>query len=175
MKHRFYIPKNVKCSVHFKSRSWNDVNHFRQVNTFNKEQITDMIDLLRFRHENDEMPDYFSSDMKILTGLTSEQFKQLFESVPLLTKKFKNNTQNARKALYMYLMRLRTGQTLQQMSTKFDVSHSTIINRLKVVRSVLLKKFVPFNLKSAWTRDELIANTTDLSRALYSNGNTVSC
>lgn len=172
MKHRFYIPKNVRaCNIHFQSRSWNNVNHFRHVNTFNKHQIADMVDLLRFRHEKDETPDYFSSDMKILTGLTCKQFQQLFESVPLLTAKYRNNTTNARKALYMYLMRMRTGQTLQQMSTKFKVSHNTIINRLKTVRSVLLEEFVPFNLKSEWSRDELIANTTHLSRALYSNGN----
>lgn len=169
--HRFYIPNNVKvCDIHYRSRAWNNVNDFRQSNSFNKDQIEDMVDLIQFRPKYDVTLECSSDDMKILTGLRSEQFTELFECVSQLKKQFKYNIQLARTALYMYLIRLRTGQTLQQMSTTFNVSHGTIINRLRTVRNVLMKEFVPSNLTD-WSRETLIANTTELSRILYSDGN----
>lgn len=168
-KHRFYIPNRaIVCSIHCESRAWNNINNFRQANTFNKDHIADMVDLLRGKHfrAKDVMLEHSSDDIKILTGLTSEQFRELSETVPALRRKFKNNIL-ARNALFMYLMRLRTGQTLAQIALKFNVSMGTIINRLKIVRNILHKKFVPLTLKSVWTRDYLIENTTSLSRILY--------
>lgn len=132
-----------------------------------------MIDLLRVRElpKNDLTQDLSTKDMKVVTGLSRANFEELAESCPSLLIKYRNNKTLARNALFAYLMRLRTGETLDQISSSIKVPCTTIQRWIKTVREVLTEGFLPDNMKSAWTRDELIRNTTDLSRALYLDGN----
>lgn len=118
---RFYIPADTRaCLSHYESKAWNDLNNFGPMKTtYNKSQIEDMVDLLRPQKmpEDDLMEGTSSSDMKITTGLDTNQFQVLLDSIPLLKQEYKNNLPMARKALYTYLLRLRTGQTLDQIAS----------------------------------------------------------
>lgn len=171
--HRFYIPHGSRaCEVHFKSKSWKNTNNFRSVNRFNARHIENMIDLLRSQNllKDNVIRESTSVDMKIATGLSREQFKELFRSIPSLAGKFKNKKSVAEMALYTYLMRLRTGQTISQISSHLKVGTWKICDWLKIVRNVLSEEFVPPNVQPNWSREDLIRNTTDLSRAIYGNG-----
>lgn len=174
--HRFYIPSEARaCVIHYESKAWNDLNNFGEAKkTYKKRQIEDMVDLLRSQDTpNDGLNvDCFTSDMKIATGLDAKQFQELFDSIPLLQTKYKDNISRARSALYTYMLRLRTGQTLEQIASGLRKSHTTVIRRLNTVREVLIKHFVPPQLNSICARNQLLANTSEMSRILYCNSDT---
>lgn len=68
------------------------------------------------------------------------------------------------------MLRLRTGQTLEQIAFGLKVSIPTIHNRLQNARKILYKYFVCSSLKFSWTRKELNDNTIELSRLVHGNG-----
>lgn len=155
--HRFYIPfGSVVCKHHFESHAWKNIESFRSLNRFDANQIADMIDLLRYQKlpEIDAVQDFSSVDMKINTGLSREKFEQLFESIPSIKIRF-NNIPLAKKALHTYMMRLRTGQTLDQISSNINVSHTRVRYWLKTVREILSDEFVPFDMKLLTMTPEL--------------------
>lgn len=170
---RYYIPPKSKvCQRHFELNAWNNINNFRSLSRFNANQIDEMVDLLRVQAMPENLiHDLSSEEMKIFTGLSRKDFDQLFEKIPSISSKFTNDITLAKNALYTYMLRLRTGQTLERISSYVKMSLTTVSRWIEIVRAVLIKEFVPTSMKSNWTREELILNTTELSRALYCDGN----
>lgn len=114
--------------------------------------------------------------MKTYTGLSSNQFEQVARiALPSLLSRFKNS-HKSRTALYIFLMKLRTGQTYNQIAPLFNVSRFTIGSWIRVVRDILHSVFVSLHLYKRKRRD-LIANTTPISRKIYdvSDKNAVLC
>lgn len=108
-------------------------------------------------------------NMKTATGLNSEHFRSLVEIIPF-SLAFPNKRILNENALYTYLLRLRTGQTLEQIASGLNVSIAAVHTRLQNARQMLYKYFVCSNLKSSLTRKEFNYNTTELSRLVHGNG-----
>lgn len=89
-------------------------------------------------------------------------------SVPSLKEKFGDDAK-ARTALCVYLNRLRTSHTLEEVASDFNLSVRTIRRRIEDVRACLLNEFVPQHLYYR-SRDDLINHTTIVSKQLYGNG-----
>lgn len=103
--------------------------------------------------------------MEVYIGMTSEEFEQIFHIVqPSLLQLFKNEYKS-RIALYIYLMRLRTNHTYAQMAPHFNMSELSICSRVRKVREIVYRDFVPLHLPAS--RDEIIRRTTPLSRQLF--------
>lgn len=108
--------------------------------------------------------------IKIYTGLTSDQFKYVFESVkPSLLRRYKN-IKKGEIALYTYLMKLRTNQTNAEIAPHFGVTKGVIGLRIRAVREILYTIFVPLHLSNP-TRADLLNHTSPLSRRLYNVNN----
>lgn len=105
--------------------------------------------------------------MKANTGLTNEQFAALLSSVPSLIGRFRD-IKLAQTALAVYMNRMRTGHTYQQIADKFNLSRTTTSSYIAIVRIALLNDFVPQHLGfSNFTRQQLIDNSTELAQMLY--------
>lgn len=103
--------------------------------------------------------------MRMMTGLTNEQFNELFSLTPSLRCKYKNEN-DARNALLMYMRRLRSGHTYNEIGHENGLSDTTVIRRIKEARAALLNDFVPLNLGNL-SRNELLAHKTEISNELF--------
>lgn len=119
---------------------------------------------------------YNKNTMRIYTGLNIAQFDQVLRIVmPSLLRVFKTSDKS-KIALYIFLMRLKTGQTYNQIAPLFYISRITVGSWIRKVRDILHKNFVTLHLYKR-KRQDLISNTTPLSRMLYqvSNQTAVVC
>lgn len=104
--------------------------------------------------------------IKTYTGLETIQFQQIANAVmPSLLSSFKS-VDKSEKALYIFLMKLRTGHTYAQIAPLFNLSPWTISSWIRIVRNVVHSKFVPLHLHRK-RREDLLRNTSPLSRKLY--------
>lgn len=69
-------------------------------------------------------------------------------------------------AFYIYLMKLRTGHTLDQIAPHFNLSPMTISSWIRSARDVVHAELVRLHLNTR-ERNDLLLNTTPLSRRLY--------
>lgn len=111
--------------------------------------------------------------MKTYIGVNIEQFQDIANIVtPSLMPTFRN-LNKSHMALYIYLMRLRTGHTLNQIAPHFNLSRQTVSAWIKIVRDIVHSEFVPMHLYRK-SRADLLRFTSPLSRKLYRvNANTV--
>lgn len=104
--------------------------------------------------------------MKIYIGLDATQFEQVFHAVrPTLLSSF-NSPETLKLALYIYLMKLRTNHTHEQIAPLFNISHFTVSVWIRKIRNLVHKVVVPLYLYNR-SRDELLRNTTPFSRKIY--------
>lgn len=107
--------------------------------------------------------------MKTLTGYTIQQFEDIYSAIPSLLQRYSSES-SARNALYVYLMKLRTGCTNDELSKRFKLTLVTIKRCLDSVRECLLTDFVPVYLRNR-TREESILNNTEMSKRLLAGEN----
>lgn len=65
--------------------------------------------------------------MIIKTGLTMHEFNEIFASIPSLMQKIKN-VGKAKDALFMYLTKLRTGESNINIGIEFNCSRQKVKN-----------------------------------------------
>lgn len=111
--------------------------------------------------------------METYIGLNVKQFQDIANIVtPSLMSTF-GNRDRSRMTLYIYLMRLRTGHTYNQIAPHFNLSQPTIGVWIKIVRDVVHSEFVPLHLYRK-SREDLLRYTSLLSQKLYGvDANTV--
>lgn len=167
---RMYIPKGARfCKFHFNENSWNS-DMPEENGIFSKVQIEDLITLVTEKKEVKSKRTVVGPDntntMDTYIGLNSEQFENVLNIVlpSLLTIYQKIGI--AKNALYIFLMKLRTGFTIDEICPFFDLTKKTMIQRIRNVRQIMYKEFVPRHLFN-WTRQDLLENTSPLSRELY--------
>lgn len=175
---RFYIPKNARaCQMHSDFSVWAGISFQNVQSKFTATQIEDMVDLLRSSPEPlqksvlDVKSDFeFRTD----TALTRAQFIDLFGRLPSISSEFKNdkNNQTAIESLYIYLMKLRTGRTHDDIGSIFGITRFTVTERMNKIRKVLENDFVYKNVNFEMTREQLAQRTTPLSQMLFCNGDT---
>lgn len=105
------------------------------------------------------------------TGLTEEQFFDLYNSLPTLENALdcRNKSQDA---LYMYLMKMRTGLPHEDIGNTFGLSKMTVGRRIKVARTSLETDFAMKYVNFVPKREDLISQSTTLCQTLFDqNGN----
>lgn len=169
--HRIYIPKRSKiCQNHLDNGTWHDFINLEF--KYTKEYIEDMIDLLRKPLEKEhEYMEFPKKSFKAKTGLSFNNFNQLFNSLPTLHSYFPNDTKKARKALQMYLSRLHKGDRYNRVCDEFNVSFKTGSAYIAKARIALLTDFVPNNLGfDAISRETIVESVSKMANNLYLNG-----
>lgn len=166
---KIYIPKRARlCVFHLSENSWNIDMQEENMN-FTKNQIEDLIALATREEDNTKLTVLGpgnSNTMRTYIGLSHEQFEIILRgTLPSLLGIYKN-IEKAETALYIYLMKLRTGFTNLEIAPLFQVDERTIISRIRNVREVIHREFVPLHLFN-WNRQDLLRNTSPLSRRLY--------
>lgn len=110
------------------------------------------------------------SKFKYHTGLTKLQFRQLLFELSLAPAAVNNIGSRKSLAVLTYLIKLRTGDTDVCLAAKFSVHTTTIYRRLKLARQ-LFNNFAQHNVNCSLDRSEMIANSTALSRSIFSPAN----
>lgn len=104
--------------------------------------------------------------MKMRTGISLNNFELLLSSLPSLKVHIKNS-RKASDALFMYLMKIRTGLSNDNIAAYFGVGRTTVQSRLKSVRTVLMRDFVPLNVNYERTREDLVSHCSVLSKKIF--------
>lgn len=166
-----YIPKDARvCRNHQSENLWNvEMQHENM--SFTRKQVEDLITL--FSESVKELQDTPSpvgpdntKTMVTYIGLTVDQYENILRVLlPSLLRIYKT-LDRAKAALYMYLMKLRSGFTLRQIAPFFKITHKYVSLRIARVREIFHSVFVPLHLLN-FTREDLLKNTTPLSRRLY--------
>lgn len=173
---RFYVPENARaCEVHSNVSVWPGISIQSEESKFTIPQIEEMIDLLRSPPKNSKksfLDEKSDLEFKTDTGLTRAQFTDLFERLPSIFSEFKHdkNNQTATESLYMYIMKLRTARTNDDIGLIFGITRFTVTERMNKVRKILENDFVYQNVNFERTREQLAQRTTVLSQMLFCNG-----
>lgn len=107
--------------------------------------------------------------MKMYTAHTKSEFNTLLNEVPMLQQQLWEKSSNA---LFMYLMKIRTGCSLIEIAAHCGSSERTVRRRVHDVRSILHGVIVPGYLKYPRAREELVARKSAMSSALFDGGDT---
>lgn len=100
------------------------------------------------------------------TGHTIAQFHSIFSSVPQLYEHYPNE-KTASDALFMYLMKLRTGYSNDEIGDYFSVSRFVVAQRLSTVRDVMYTNLAPKYVNQVRTREELLGHSSRLCNNLF--------
>lgn len=170
-KQRFYVPKISRiCQYHAENGTWNDF--VPENNNYNKDQIEELVDLARSQMPMNELGSDLPNIDKVSTGIDKRNFDLLLSLIPSLPNAFNGSHNKAKEALLMYLMRLRTGDHYNRISTRFGAAHVTVKKYIDKTREALLNDFVPLELGFAnLNRESLLENSTTMARELYCQGN----
>lgn len=104
--------------------------------------------------------------METYIGLTPGQFENVLQQTLTSLLRIYKSKGKARTALYIYLMKLRTGHTNAEIAPLFGLKERGISFRIRHVRQVIYEDFVPLHLFQ-WNRQNLLRHASPLSRRLY--------
>lgn len=108
-------------------------------------------------------------EMKLYTAHTKVEFNALLNELPNLQE---NQGTRSSDALFMYLMKIRTGCPHSEIASHCGTSERTVQRRICVVRDALRSLIVPKYLKLDRSREELVARKSITSSALFDGGDT---
>lgn len=145
---KIYITPNARvCQNHAGIYNWDFLQQYEYINSFNRIQIEGMLTLLSsmslksiLNFENIE--NMIDSQCHYWTGLTIINFLAMFNSVPQL----QTLCRKAKTALGMYLVKLRTGESMARMASIFLIGKGTVSTYIKKVRDCLSENYVPLHL-----------------------------
>lgn len=107
------------------------------------------------------------SEIKRNTALTYDQFEDLLTKLPSLPNSFANASRAA-ATLYMYLMKMRTGQPSDDIGNKFGITRVTVERQITKVRAAMMTDFVHNHVNYIRNREDMIQASTTMSRGLFS-------
>lgn len=99
------------------------------------------------------------------TGLNEVDFNNLLQSLQSVHSVFINQ-KKASTALYMYLMKMRTGFPFEDIGNLFHVTKTTAQRLVAKIRPILKSDFVLHHVNFVRSRDELIQHNTTMSNGL---------
>lgn len=102
--------------------------------------------------------------MKMRTAHTISEFQSLLQSTPSLRNHFKTDASNA---LFVFLMKLRLGDSNESLAEYFGMNRWKIAEILKIVRVALLTDIVPKFINHVRSREDLLSHCSSLSRKLF--------
>lgn len=144
--HKFYVPMNCRiCTFHLQNDDWQQLADITQpIHSFTSEHIEDFAS---FVNEKNSTLDFnnieeMSEDLvHYWIGLTKNQFRQLILDTPRI-----RNMHKGTLALAAYLVKLRTGDSDERISTLFNVPRTTLMRLMNKARNILKEDFLPRNL-----------------------------
>lgn len=168
--YNYYVPPDCRiCYYHLRSNSWGLLleSYVNPINTFNVEQIEDMMSLLKdnmFMHLDFEniqnIPEHI---VHYYLGFSKEQFHEILTEVPRLS-----NRHRGAFALAAYLIKLRTGDSDERISSLLQVPRSTLESLMNMAREILHQDFVPRYLGlSHITRADIARRNLLIPNGLY--------
>lgn len=101
----------------------------------------------------------------MLTGHSKIEFKRLLQECASLRA-----IKGSSDALFMYLMKMRTARTQQDIAFYFKTSDRTVSTKIAVVRKCLVTDIAAKYLNYARTRDDLLSHKTAISECLFGQG-----
>ncbi|XP_022833905.1 uncharacterized protein LOC111361744 [Spodoptera litura] len=171
-RYKYYVPENNRlCDRHLVIEAWDFLTSLRNnyVQTFTAKHIQDMLSLkevvqsglLHFK-SIDDMEDHV---IHTWIGLNKTQFHQMFNEVPQLLE-----IPRASLALAAYLIKLRTGDSNERLSTLLAVSRRTLEKWLHQVRDLLYEYFVPRHLSLHHiNKQQIVQRNLSIPKTLFGN------
>lgn len=102
--------------------------------------------------------------MKMRSAHTISEFHSLLQSIPSLLNQAGEGASNA---LFIYLMKLRLGDSNESIANYFGMNMWKVAEILKLVRASLLSDFAPKYVNHARSREDLLSHCSRLSRKLF--------
>lgn len=174
--YNYYVPPNNRlCDFHLTCTSWDFLNEMSDniINTFTANHIQDMLSMKdvdpNFLDFNsiDTMEDHVFYHW---IGFNKTQFRQILEEVPQFS-----NLKRGSTALAAYLIKLRTGDSTDRLSTLLQIPKTTLTRMLGKARDLLFEYFVPHHLGTNHiNRQQIIQRNLLLPNELFGyddNGN----
>ncbi|GBP54902.1 hypothetical protein EVAR_11656_1 [Eumeta japonica] len=175
VEYKLYIPPSARiCHVHLTSNEWNELEELNN-SSFTAEHLKDMLDMLRdacqqSRFNFDNIESITTSELHFYTGLNHEEFNRLLEQTPSISQR----SQRPKTVLGAYLMKIRTGEPNERLSSRLDMSRRSLERKLELARECLTNEFVPRHL--GWdhiSREEIVARNSTIPNAIFGVDNEV--
>ncbi|KOB71318.1 Vacuolar protein sorting-associated protein 13C [Operophtera brumata] len=170
--HNYYIPSNARvCEEHFLENTWDDLpNAMNRCFNFNPDDVINVIELLKQPRNNkldfENLTEQHASELHYWTGRTIDEFERILQETPSLTQ----CCRNARRALGIYLSKIRSGESDQRLGTFFHMSRQNIERLTTLARRCLENNFVPLHLGfDHINRQQVIERNLVVPDALFSN------
>lgn len=183
----------VACEQHSILESWSNVTNSidNTTSTFSTSNIEEMFQLLANDASKNEAGEFCKlfycmiyslfemkkssnsvfrldcsdEEMLMLTGHSKIEFKQLLHECASLRA-----IKGSSDALFMYLMKMRTARTQQDIGFYFKISDRTVSTKIAVVRKCLVTDIAAKYLNYSRTRDDLLSHKTAISECLFGQG-----
>lgn len=167
IRNKFYVPTCSRiCEHHLHKGCWSDLtsNH----HDFTGAQFDTILNILgraaAYRLEFGNVSLMSPHLCRYWLGMNAEQFEELLACVPSLSQ----NVENPSLALCIYIVKLRTGDSNERLSSLFQLSRSTLERKMKIARNCLIEDFESGNL--GFHLIEQVANrNTIIPEGLFGN------
>ena len=178
-KRRIYVPEGYRCcGLHYFDDQLqeediinikiDDSNNY----TLENEKYFEFFDMLCESEQKIKEPFERDEDYKIFTGLTKDQFDQIHTKYIINLKESEKRT--TRQALALYLMKLRTGHSNQELIRFIDVTKRSISRIINSVRTELLNNLVKNQFSPEnWSRDLIEDHMSEMVKTLHCPGDSV--
>ncbi|RVE55314.1 hypothetical protein evm_000212 [Chilo suppressalis] len=154
---KFYVPTCCRiCQHHLNNGRWSDLTSNLQ--DFTGVQFDAILNIMQravshcFDFENISAMAPFLCHYWL--GMNAEQFDELLACVPSLLQSVKN----PRLALCIYIVKLRTGDSNERLSSLFQMSRRTLERKMNIARSCLVEDFVSRHLGFGHVNVEQVAS-----------------
>jgi hypothetical protein len=136
-----------------------------------KERINNLIisnkkNIFNLDSEKDDISQLSSNQMYSLTGLTLNNFLDLYNSL----KSKWEYPESLKNLLFTYLIKMRLGLSLAKVSNIYPIAKDrTMYRQINKLRNFLMENFVPLNLGVDHVNRDLIRtkHTTDISKNIF--------
>ncbi|XP_063829743.1 uncharacterized protein LOC135080779 [Ostrinia nubilalis] len=164
--HKYYIPRDCRiCSFHLERQEWLQLFEETSNHCFTAAYIEDFCELLKSDKNTITFNDIDGMDENLFyywLGHTKQQFRDLEAELP----EFRNRA----TALGAYLMKLRTGDSDERISTLLNMSRTTLTKLLNKARDVMTEHFVPQHLGLQHiSRNQIAEKNLYIPNALFGN------
>lgn len=166
--YKHYVPQRCRiCQFHLQNNNWELFeNHDSGIHTFTVEHVQDFATFVNERKLTIDLRDVegMSDDQcHYWLGLSKANFRQLKEELPRL-----QSLKNGSLAIATFLMKLRTGDTDERISTLLNIPRTTLMRLMAKARKMLEQDFVPRKLGiNHITRAEIVARNLLIPNGLF--------
>lgn len=138
---KFYVPTSARiCRHHLNNGTWSELTS--NLRDFTSAQVDIIFNTLgEAVQKNMDFENIATMAPNLChywLGMNAQQFEELFSCIPSLLPELKN----PKIALCIYLVKLRTGESNERLSTLFGMARSMLEKKMTIARNCLMKDFV---------------------------------